>query len=510
MWPRHWSKDYTQAGDLEKAVIYFQAAGDTALARHANAEAADAYREVVTRLEELGRTLEVARWREKLGSVLVLLTQYDEALAVLEQACATYHQMGELEGELRTLAQVGRTHRWRGTAAEGLAQLLPLLKGFSKIDASQGAAAFSLSLAYLYTGTCQFSELLEAAEQAASLARAVGDEQLLLAAQERLGAALFLLGRLEEARQMLTTEVIPVAEATGNLWMLISALINLGAVSDTQGEFSQGRASHERAVALAERLGDRAQMALLMYGHGFNAFYQGEWKQARDRFEHTANLVASVGRSWNTAFPSYGLFLLALLTGQEEARGSLAEALALAERSGDLRACCWLQGVLAEDDLLAGRPEVAHARLAPLLGQIRPMVVELRETLPRLAWAELESGDTHQAQVRLEGVITLARQERMRPTLAEALRVQALAWSRQERWAEAEAALEEALALCRSMPYPYAEAKTLAVFGLLSQAKGEPKQARERLEAALAILGKLGERLYARRIEQILSLKEGQ
>jgi hypothetical protein len=57
------------------------------------------------------------------------------------------------------------------------------------------------------------------------------------------------------------------------------------------------------------------------------------------------------------------------------------------------------------------------------------------------------------------------------------------------------------------MAAPYAEAKTLYVSGLLSQARGEPEQAREQLEAALTILTRLGERLYARPIEQALEMK---
>ena len=181
--------------------------------------------------------------------------------------------------------------------------------------------------------------------------------------------------------------------------------------------------------------------------------------------------------------------------------------MALAERSNELRVLCWLQGVLAEADLLAQRPASAHARLAPLLERIRPEASYLKETYPLVAWAELEVGEVAQAQARLEGIITLARKEGMRLTLAEALRVQALAWSRQERWAEAEVALEEALALCRAMATPFAEAKTLYACGRLSQAKGEPEQARDQLEAALTILNRLGEQLYGRQVEQALARK---
>jgi tetratricopeptide (TPR) repeat protein len=308
---------------------------------------------------------------------------------------------------------------------------------------------------------------------------------------------------LEEARQVLTTEVIPVAEATGDLWTLIDALTNLGWVSQLLGEYILARASQERGLVLAERIGGRAQMAHLTFGHGLTAFFLDDWKQARDDFEQTACLAVSAGWFWSSA---YGLGLLALAQGQEEARGALEEVVMLAEQNHDLPVYCLAQGTLAEDDLLAGRKASASTRLATFIRPPNEENIFVKWYLPLLAWAELEMGEVTQAQARLEEVIALARQEGMRPLLAEALRVQAVAWSRQERWAEAEAALEEALALCRAMVTPYAEAKTLSVAGRLSQARGEPEQACERLEAALMRLRKLGERMYACRIEQALAV----
>jgi len=82
--------------------------------------------------------------------------------------------------------------------------------------------------------------------------------------------------------------------------------------------------------------------------------------------------------------------------------------------------------------------------------------------------------------------------------------VQALVLSKQERWEEAEPVLQEALTLCRGMAAPYAEAKTLYTAELVSQQKREVAPARQRFEAALTMLEQLGERLYARHIEQLL------
>ena len=73
-----------------------------------------------------------------------------------------------------------------------------------------------------------------------------------------------------------------------------------------------------------------------------------------------------------------------------------------------------------------------------------------------------------------------------------------------EEWQEA-AALDESLAAARAIGYPYAEAKALYVSGLLYRERGEPTCARPYFEQALAILGRLGERLNAERIERELT-----
>src|SRR5262249_25753448 len=88
--------------------------------------------------------------------------------------------------------------------------------------------------------------------------------------------------------------------------------------------------------------------------------------------------------------------------------------------------------------------------------------------------------------------------------LVDALGVGALVAVRQGRWQEAEAALEEALALCQAMLYLYAEAKVLYVYGQLDAARGEPEQAQKRFIAALTICDQLGEGLYRPHIERTL------
>src|SRR6266568_2247161 len=76
---------YARSDEQDKAILYLERAGDAARARYAHAEAESAYREVIARLETLGRRAQAAAVYEKLGMMLALLANYDEALLTLER-----------------------------------------------------------------------------------------------------------------------------------------------------------------------------------------------------------------------------------------------------------------------------------------------------------------------------------------------------------------------------------------------------------------------------------------
>ncbi|HZR40339.1 MAG TPA: AAA family ATPase [Ktedonobacteraceae bacterium] len=497
---------YSQSDEQEKAIFYLGQAADAAKARYAHSEAASTYREMITKLEMLGKRSEAIAVYEQLGRMLARQACYDEALITLERAGEIYRTEGDLEGELRVLAQIGRIHFWQGTSREGLTRLLPMLQRLPETSISSGGAAFYAALAYLYMGIGQYDEQKISAERATTLARAIGNNALLTTAQERCAAALLMLGQLEETCRVLTEEVIPASKASGRLWTLITALDTLSKAYEYMGDYQQERACLRQSISLAERLDDPTATAHVLYERGLNAFALGEWKRAHSDFEQAATLVSSKGQFLHATYSPHGLGLLCLAEGrEEEATYYLTQALTLAQRNHDLQALCWTQGALAEWDLLAGRPAAARARLVPFLDTPGPLVSYSKDTLSLLAWAYLEMGDTDQAQVLLTQVLSTARQAYMRPSLVQALRVQTLLLSKEGCWEEAEQSLQEALMLCRKMRTPYIEAKALYTAGLVSHGRGELTLAQQRFEAAREICTRLGERFYALRIEQHLT-----
>jgi tetratricopeptide (TPR) repeat protein len=495
---------YAQSGNREKMICYLERAGDRASAQYANAEAEGYYRELVAQVEALGRIAEAARAREKLGVVLSIMARYDEALEALERAAQMYDAVGDLEGQGRVTAQIGRVHAFRGTPEEGLARLQPLLEPLAQRGLSAcGQAALYVGLAYLYAFTSRDSESLAAADRAVHLARAAADDHLLARALMRRGSALCVLGRLDEGCQVLEEEAIPLLTALGDLSVLAAAVSNVADGYLRKGEMEKSRAFAERAVEIGEQVGDPLWTWV---ERGHTAFARGDWKQARVDFEQAAVRARQVGTVRGAPYALIFLGQLDLAQGKLDAAfPSLQEGIALADRNRDPQAFESAQRTLAEHDLLEGHPQAACSRLEPVLEGSDRENSHATDVLPLMAWTALDLGDQALAASVVTQAIAHARGEVDRLVLVDALRVQAMLAMRQSRWQDAEAALAEALTLARAMPYPYAEAKSLYVYGQLYAAQGEPVQAREQYEAALAICGRLGEDLYRPHIERALA-----
>ncbi|HLJ81129.1 MAG TPA: hypothetical protein VKT52_06585 [Ktedonobacterales bacterium] len=202
-----------------------------------------------------------------------------------------------------------------------------------------------------------------------------------------------------------------------------------------------------------------------------------------------------------------GLGMLHVAQGEDEVGRHLLElALERARMGLPPRLLRPVQACLAECDLFAGRPDEALGRLDSVLSSPEGREgIDATPLLPLLAWSYLEMGDTVPAEDTLREALERCRAEQHQLALLDALRVQALLAIHRERWEEAAAALDEAIALARPMPYPYAEAKALSVYGTLESVRGKHAKARERYEQALEICRRLGERQYAQRVEALLA-----
>jgi tetratricopeptide (TPR) repeat protein/DNA-binding XRE family transcriptional regulator len=500
---------YGRAGMPEQAVLYLEQAGDRAWAQHANAAAEGYYRELVARVERLGRALDAARAREKLGAVLTTAGWYDAALRVLEHAAETYRAREDLESLARVTGLIGLVYQNRGPREEGVARLQALLEHLEvcRLSHSHGLVKLYVALPDLLVWWCgRYREGLVTSERAVALARTLGDEQLLAEALAAHGLAHLAVGHLIEARRALE-EAIPLAESAGDLVeSLPKALWLLSIVCLRSGELDRSTLCCERELAVTERSGHAARTAAATALRGLIAYVGGDWARARRDGEQALVLGHQIGTCWADSLCLTVLGLVSYGEGRwDTAAYYLEESVMVGKRVGHLSCIHFAPSVLAECDLLEGHPERARARLAPLLEKAGPEEVDVSLLLPPYAWAHLELGDVVAAAAIVGRAIANARARNDRLNLVDALRVQALVAIRQGQWHEVVQALEEGITLAHSMPYPYGAARLLHVSGGMHLQKGELGPARERLEAALAIFRRLGARKDIERVEQAIA-----
>jgi tetratricopeptide (TPR) repeat protein/transcriptional regulator with XRE-family HTH domain len=499
------SRHFVEGSSPARALPYALLAGERAEEVFAPGEAERHYRSALALAEEVGDDPMAAEASEKLGGVLATTVRYEEALWALERASEIHRARNDLESASRVEARIAQTHFRQGTIDEGAARLSANLKSLDRPGPAEGArrtmAELYCALARLYWASARFAASLGAAERAASLSRELGDARSLADAQMVRGSGLLWFDAHDEGMEVLE-EAAALAEGADAPDTLSTVLSFLHWAYVLRGEFDRGREYGERGAAIAHKAGDTDALALHTSTIGLGLYYLGDWQEARTYLERGEQLTRSRPPSFYSAIPLACLGTLRLAEGAwKDATRCLSDASMVREaQSTEFQG--YVQTLLAQLDLLRGRPGEALARLEPYARD--PTSVRDAPTLSVLAEAYAEAGDVAKAEEAVDLALRRVDLMRNRVSGVEVSRVRAKILTRRGRAEKAKGVLEDALRAARSMPYPYAEGKILCEYGLLHIGEREPERARERFSAALDIFLRLGAKKYAEQTAQTL------
>jgi predicted ATPase len=503
---------FLQAGEGARALPYALAAGGQAEAVYAHVEAERQYRTAVELSRQCGDQAREAEALEKLGWTVRFVRRPNspvEALRTLEQALKAFQALDDVERQANTLALLMVAHIHTGTPEEGLALVESQLEILTPRGLSaHGQAALYKAIAEVSIFVGRAAKVHIAAQQAVQLAGQAGDQRLLADALRLQGHALIHLDRAGEAVPLLE-RALAEAEAAGDLYLQTHSVHRLAHACLDRGHFVEGMQWSERALRQWERHGFANMVAAALNRRAWIEFGWGEWVQASATHEVAQRTLPELmGPPAGLALDALRLPVwLACLQGDAETRlALLTRGLEQPERGAilevrQLRSSA--VAVLAEQDLLEGRAERARARFEAL--EPARWCYAFFDFPFSAVWSFLATGAEAEAEALLAETMPRAEAQDNWLQLMNARRGQALLASQRGHWAEAEQPLEEALGLCRHMPYPYGEAKALYQWGQFHTAKGEPGQARVKYQAALAICKRLGEGLYRPHIERALA-----
>ncbi|MFF1357106.1 ATP-binding protein [Streptomyces sp. NPDC058297] len=425
----------TRADD-PRATGYLRQAAERAAALCANDTADHYYAQLTDRLDAFAA--ESARARIDRAAVLRRMARYEDAARVLREALDDVTRRGDADGRVLASARLGEVLAKTRSTEEGLALLdaAPPAAG----TAPEAATAHHLARSILWFVTGRYPEAVTAGEAAhAAALRVTGPEQrgLLGRSLATQATSLALAGRFAQARPV-ADRALPHAEAYGDPQLLGSVLSVLREHARRSGRLREAITTGERALALAERSGDptaaafeRANLAELhLLLEEYDAAHDLAQDAVRESEPHTG---------WCAP---YALAALARVRMRSGAPDRAAPLLDRAERVAgthrDRQARFEVGTARAELALLQGRPEQVTVLLpddeAPVLAAWGQLLTGDREAARRIAAAEVERA--------------LGTGERLAEV--EARVVHAVA----QPGAAGRAALAEAQALARSLPYP--------------------------------------------------------
>jgi tetratricopeptide (TPR) repeat protein len=238
-------------------------------------------------------------------------------------------------------------------------------------------------------------------------------------------------GYFTEGRQR-AAEAIGMSGAEEYPELLERALSGAGWLAYRQADFAEAQSLIERALVLAQRIGNRAEISNALNDLGNICRIHGAYDSAREHLSRCLDMEKENPSKRMFAVVLYNLGAVALDQGDlEEASRKLAQSLDSFRDQSNTREIAFPLRSLAEIALLRGDPDLARDYAAESL-TIRKELKDSKghaDTLCSMAWIEIRAGNRAKAREHLTESLALAKAIGDRRTLSEALEIAALVHS---------------------------------------------------------------------------------
>ncbi|MFD3561721.1 ATP-binding protein [Streptomyces sp. NPDC058686] len=419
--------------DDPRAAEYLRRAAERAAAVYANDTADRYYRDLVARLD-----VDAARARLAHAQVLRRMGHFAEAAAVLRLALAEFVRRGDHDDTVLAAARLAETLVKAEDPESGrkILDTHPPAEG----TGPEPTASHLLALSVTLSVQGHYTEGYAAARQALASARRVPGltgQGLLARCHATQATNLALAGRFGEAREAADLAFAP-AEAYGDSALLGSVLSVLRENARRGGRLREAVDTGLRALDRAEESGDPTAAAFERANLAELRLLLEEFDAARDLAEAAVE-GADPDEAWSLPYALAALARVRMRAGDPDRAAPLLDrAERVAGTHRDRQARFEVGTARAELALLQARPEQVAVLLpdgeAPVLAAWGRLLAGDREAARRIAAAEVERA--------------LGTGERLAEV--EARVVHAVA----QPGAAGRAALAEAEALARSLPYP--------------------------------------------------------
>lgn len=422
-----------------------------AVHRQDEVQTAESYLRQATALaQKTGNRRLEAETRNMLGYVLVLRSE-ESGNQEMEAALQLYRSLADRWGEGVVLTGLAMAAQRAGdwTAVERHSRQALAIHESLGDRRGQGVALSALATVYAtqrdYAGSDR--ALQAALQRYRSIGYRVGEMQ----AFTSLGVNAWQRADRAAARDYYE-EALRIARQVDHLRGIGALLNNLGNLASDDEAYARAEALYQEALEMAEKSEDRYYMAARLHNLGNMRRFQGDYVGALAFYSQAAAVAAAIDYAWMEGSARSDLGLVCRFLGDLPRAGQeLHRARLLAQAAKDLWCECKVEAALAYCTLLDQQDRSSLARIS--------------QAAQRAAAA---------------GESTAA---------AYAHTLHGLALLHLQRWDEAQAALEEGLALRRREPNRILMLSSLAGLGEIYRQRNDLARAQSLVEEMLFVLG---------------------
>jgi predicted ATPase/class 3 adenylate cyclase len=364
---------YDRSENRPKQAEYLLKAGEAAQAAYANTAAIDYYQRVLPLLPEA----EQAPVLLKLGQVLELVGQWQEAEKLNRQALAVAERLALLPELAQAERALGGLHRKQGDYGAALQWMARARATFEQESDPAGVSYLWADMGEVYRLQGKYAEAQRYYEESLKLAAIVPAAEQRLAARAHAlkgaGTVATWQGDYTAAR-LLNEESLAIRRELDDKPGAAALLNNLGIVARFQRDLAGAYQMNEEGLALFRELGDRWSLGALLNNQACIAGDLGNYAEARRFLRECLEIRRQLADKAGLALSLNTLADVVLDEGDyRAARPLLVESLRLNRELGDQTAIAYLLEDYGGLAAFEGQPERA-LRLAGFAAALREAI----------------------------------------------------------------------------------------------------------------------------------------
>lgn len=476
---------YYQARDKRASAMLYKAAS-TARTEYANEEAIRFYDEALEFEENpenrIAILVDLGRICRLVGRNLESRQYFEDAMRLTSEKREKAKIGAEMASTLIALGEYDEALKVGSTGLE-----------LVQHEESPEEASCLLSLGNAYQYKCDYNKALESFEKGLAICEIIGDKTRIPGLLNNIGMVHGIKDDYDRALEYLGRSLV-MKESMGDIRPTSSTLNNIGNVYNYRGDFDKAVMYYTRSLEICQKTGNLEGLGKALSNLGMVSSNRGNYEEALEYSSRSLDISRKIGNLSLTCSNLNRIGVMHRIQASHDlALDCYREGLSLAEKIGDktlILLVLYNIGMVHYDreEYTAALEYIEKSlEISTEIGARWP----LAETYCGLSEVYLKRGEVAKAMETNNRAMILSKELGRKGDMAKSMRIQGQIHRELEIWEDSIENFEDSIRIFADIQEEKYLADSHFEFGLMWKAKGDFDKAREHLEKALDIFGRL-------------------